>query len=287
MSASSNSTLDMRSIPLIALNINVRKRLGLYLNPRNTVASDWMSVAENMGFTYLEIKNYEECQNPTRKVLEDWQSRCPGATVGKLLSILDEVDRTDVVEDLGHLFEEDCRLYLERQKDPPVQVPEVTSCEIRTSECHAITLEDDPKGCKPELFDAFICYCHSDLDFVQEMIQQLEQSEYKLKLCVFERNVLPGSCVWSITGELIEKRCKRMVVVISDQYLDSDACDFQTKFALSLSPGARSKRLIPVKYKTMTKPFPSILRFLTVCDYTRPCTQSWFWVRLAKALSLP
>ncbi|KAL7835495.1 hypothetical protein SRHO_G00278460 [Serrasalmus rhombeus] len=35
----------------------------------------------------------------------------------------------------------------------------------------------------------------------------------------------------------------------------------------------------------MKRPFPSILRFLTVCDYTRPCTQSWFWTRLAKALS--
>ena len=38
-------------------------------------------------------------------------------------------------------------------------------------------------------------------------------------------------CVWF--------RCKRMVVVISDEYLRSDACDFQTKFALSLCPGER------------------------------------------------
>lgn len=58
----------------------------------------------------------------------------------------------------------------------------------------------------PELFDAFICYCQSDLKFVHEMIRQLEQTEYKLKLCVFDRDVLPGSCVWSITSELIEKR---------------------------------------------------------------------------------
>lgn len=115
-------------------------------------------------------------------------------------------------------------------------------------------------------------------------------------------------------------RCRKMVVVISDEYLDSDACDFQTKFALSLSPGmyfwflctmcllldivaiglcftpvhsisanagARDKRLIPVKYKAMKKPFPRILRFLTLCDYTRPGTQSWFWVRLANALLKP
>lgn len=32
-----------------------------------------------------------------------------------------------------------------------------------------------------------------------------------------------------------------MVVVISDDYLDSDACDFQTKFALSLCPGLNIK----------------------------------------------
>lgn len=58
----------------------------------------------------------------------------------------------------------------------------------------------------PELFDAFICYCQSDFQFVHEMIRELEQTDYKLKLCVFDRDVLPGSCVWTITSELIERR---------------------------------------------------------------------------------
>nr|ADN32829.1 myeloid differentiation factor 88 [Epinephelus coioides] len=282
--------VDLWTVPLVALNVRVRKQLGLYLNPRSTVAPDWMAVAEAMGCTYLEMKNYESCVNPTKAVLEDWQARCSDATVGKLLSILsDEVERKDIVEDLRPLIDEDVRKYLDNQKkkaEPPLQVPEVDSCLPRTPERFGITLEDDPEGA-PELFDAFICYCQSDFEFVHEMIRELEQTECRLKLCVFDRDVLPGSCVWTITSELIEKRCKRMVVVVSDEYLDSDACDFQTKFALSLCPGARNKRLIPVKYKPMTKPFPSILRFLTICDYTKPLTQSWFWVRLAKALSLP
>ncbi|ETE63837.1 Myeloid differentiation primary response protein MyD88, partial [Ophiophagus hannah] len=81
----------------------------------------------------------------------------------------------------------------------------------------------------------------NDIPFVQEMIQELEQAEHKLKLCVFDRDVLPGTCVWSITSELIERRCRKMVVVISDDYLDSEECDFQTKFALSLSPERRGK----------------------------------------------
>ncbi|KAL3040422.1 hypothetical protein OYC64_011446 [Pagothenia borchgrevinki] len=285
-----NSEVDLWSIPLVALNVTVRKKLGLYLNPKNTVAADWTAVAEAMGFSYLEIKNHEAARSPAQSVLENWQARSSEASVGKLLSVLTEVERKDVVEDLRPLIDEDVRKYCESQKklsEPPLQDPEVDSCGPRTPERRiGITLDDDPEGA-PELFDAFICYCQSDFEFVHEMIRELEQTECRLKLCVFDRDVLPGSCVWTITSELIEKRCKRMVVVISDEYLDSDACDFQTKFALSLCPGARGKRLIPVKYKPMLRPFPSILRFLTICDYTRPLTQDWFWKRLAKALSQP
>ncbi|KAG2458233.1 MYD88 protein, partial [Polypterus senegalus] len=238
--------VDFDSIPVAALNVDVRNRLGLYLNPRNVVAADWTAFAEETDLSYLEIRNYEKYENPTRKILDDWPSRCSDATVGRLLNILAKVERQDIVEDLR---------------------PSI--------------------GNIPETFDAFICYCQNDIEFVHEMIRQLEQTQYKLKLCVFDRDVLPGTCVWTISSELIENRCKRMVVVISDDYLESEECDFQTKFALSLSPGARSKRLIPVKYKTMKKKFPNILRFLTLCDYTNPCTKSWFWGRLAKALSLP
>ncbi|CAL8324813.1 unnamed protein product [Boreogadus saida] len=270
--------VDLRQIPLVALNVSVRRRLSLYLNPRCTVAADWTTVAESMDFEYLEIKNFETSKNPTLMILEVWEARSTNATVGKLLDILEASERRDIVEELRPLIDVDVKKYLERQSEPPVQVPEVDSCVTRAEDRH-ITMGD-------EMFDAFICYCQSDFQFVHEMIEQLEKTDYNLKLCVFDRDVLPGSCVWSITAELIEKRCKRMVVVISDEYLRSDACDFQTKFALSLCPGARSKRLIPVVYKTMSEPFPSILRFLTVCDYTRPCTQGWFWSRLAKALSL-
>ncbi|MBN3312582.1 OXSR1 kinase, partial [Atractosteus spatula] len=193
-----------------------------------------------MGFDYLEIKNFDQYQDPTKKILDEWMSRCPEATVGKLIQMLNEAGREDVITDLKPMIDKDCKDYLRKKqmKEPPVQVPEVTSCGPRTQEINGITVLDDPMGHMPEMFDAFICYCQNDIEFVHEMIRQLEQTEYKLKLCVFDRDVLPGTCVWTITSELIEKRCKRMVVVISDDYLDSECCDFQTKFALSLSPAA-------------------------------------------------
>ncbi|XP_030053844.1 myeloid differentiation primary response protein MyD88 [Microcaecilia unicolor] len=279
--------VDLNSIPLVALNFSVRNKLSMYLNPRTMVAPDWTTLAEAMGYEYLEIKNFEGFPNPTAKLLEDWQGKCYRATVGGLVDLLMKIERNDILTDLSQMIEENCRKYLEKQKCnyPPIQDPAVDSSVARSTELLGITTLDDPEGRMPELFDAFICYCQNDIEFVQEMIRQLEQTDYKLKLCVFDRDVLPGTCVWSITSELIEKRCRKMVVVVSDDYLDSHECDFQTKFALSLCPGARQKRLIPVKYKVMKREFPSILRFITLCDYTNTCTKIWFWNRLAKALS--
>ncbi|XP_018408995.1 PREDICTED: myeloid differentiation primary response protein MyD88 [Nanorana parkeri] len=241
--ASNPDKLDFNSIPLIALNYTTRQKLSLYLNPEATVASNWTHLAEEMDYSYLEVKNYDRCSNPTSALLDDWQKRKTQATVGDLLNLLQKIERNDILTDLTPLI-----------------------------------------GHLPEQFDAFICYCAQDISFVQEMIIRLEQTDHHLKLCVFDRDVLPGTCLWSITSELIENRCRKMVVIISDDYLDSSECDFQTKFALSLGPGARERRLIPVKYKSMKRPFPSILRFITVCDYTNPHIQGWFWDRLAKAL---
>ncbi|XP_063777883.1 myeloid differentiation primary response protein MyD88 [Pseudophryne corroboree] len=263
---------DMNSIPLVALNYNTRHKLSLYLNPDAVVAAGWTHLAEEMDYSYLEIKNFERAPNPTQSLLEDWEKRCSRPTVGELLAFLRKIERNDILTDLSSLIESDCKKYLTkwgtRSQPPPLQDATV----------------DSSAGQAPEQFDAFICYCAQDIKFVQEMILRFEQSEHNLKLCVFDRDVLPGTCLWSITSELIEKRCRKMVVIISDDYLDSNECDFQTKFALSLGPGAQKRRLIPVKYKPMKREFPSILRFLTLCDYTNLHTQAWFWDRLAKAL---
>ncbi|KAJ7322121.1 hypothetical protein JRQ81_018408 [Phrynocephalus forsythii] len=280
------------AVPLVALNYAVRRRLSLFLNPRAAVAADWTALAEELGYEYLEIKHFEGHGDPTGRLLEDWQARCPGgATVGRLVRLLRALERFDILDDLGPSIEDNCKKYLQKkqqeQTERPLQVPAVDSSIPRTQELQGITTRDDPLGQTPEMFDAFICYCQNDIHFVQEMIQELEQTDHKLKLCVFDRDVLPGTCVWTITSELIEKRCRKMVVVISDDYLDSEECDFQTKFALSLSPGARLRRLIPVKCKAMKKEFPSILRFITVCDYTNSATKKWFWTRLAKSLLVP
>lgn len=95
---------DLAVIPLLALNMTARRQLGLFLNPRNAVAADWMTLAEAVGFSYLEIRNCEAARSPTLEVLDVWQTRSRDATVGRLLDILEELERKDIVEDIRPLI---------------------------------------------------------------------------------------------------------------------------------------------------------------------------------------
>ncbi|XP_057560767.1 myeloid differentiation primary response protein MyD88 isoform X2 [Hippopotamus amphibius kiboko] len=202
-SESAPPTPSMSSLPLAALNVRVRRRLSLFLNVRAQVAADWTALAEEMGFEYLEIRRLETHADPMGSLLDDWQGR-PGASVGRLLELLAKLGRDDVLMELGPSIEEDCQKYILKQQqeasEKPLQVDSVDSSIPRTKELAGITICDDPLGQMPERFDAFICYCPSDIQFVQEMIRQLEQTNYRLKLCVSDRDVLPGTCVWSIAS---------------------------------------------------------------------------------------
>lgn len=95
-------SLDLHSVPMVALNYGVRRRLGLFLNPRAAAAADWTALAEALGCSFLEIRRLEGLPDPTATLLEEWPGRCPGgATVGQLLDVLRRLGRDDVLTDLA------------------------------------------------------------------------------------------------------------------------------------------------------------------------------------------
>lgn len=95
-------------LPLAALNVRVRRRLSLFLNVAAPVAADWTALAEEMGFEYLEIRQFEALRDPTGCLLDAWQGR-PGASVGRLLELLAKLGRDDVLLELGPSIGEDPR----------------------------------------------------------------------------------------------------------------------------------------------------------------------------------
>lgn len=169
----------------------------------------------------------------------------------------------------------------------PVHEPaEVGSASPSLDEFRGITLGDDIEG-EVEKFDAYVCYCQEDLRFVNKMKKKLE-GEYNLKLCIDERDIVPGGCDVSVKAELIKNRCRRMMVILSPEFLKvpkSDANNFCYKFAVSLEPGAESRKVIPVIVSPCE--VPAIMFPLTKCDYTKKDLREYFWPRLHKAIVNP
>ncbi|XP_060083351.1 myeloid differentiation primary response protein MyD88-like [Ylistrum balloti] len=290
------------NIPLTALRYSVRRVVALHLNNPSDVVdeetgyvNDYNGLAEFVGFTYLEIKHFGRQKSPTKELLEEWETRddLAPSTIGKLWEGLYILNRFDIMKDCQLAIVKDVESYLknkEREKDliQPLQSNDVSQSSDHQVEEIKILCKQDVENNTPQFFDAFVSYNHDgkDLSFVKNMIQILEGEPHKLKLFIPGRDDLPGAARYVIEAKLIESRCRRMVIILSNDYLQSSACDFQSKFAHALSPGARSKKLIPVIIEPMVQ-IPQILRHVTLCDYTKVDLQEWFWSRLSSAIKQP
>lgn len=297
-----------RSISLQALRPSARRQIAMHMdkelttiNVDNGMLCDWRGLAEIVGFSNLEISKMERTGKPTEELLYEWETNSNSdSTLGHLWSCLQQLDRKDVLSDSKSYVERDAQTFIEQQERLkndycPLQEPTISSTTVPANRDHLcdetryLTIHDSENPDNPIIYDAFVCY-NPDAEgkdgyFVQQCIKQLEH-KHGLKLCIPIRDCLAGGAKYMMDAELIKARCRRMVIVISHEFLLSQDCDFQVKFAQSLAPGARKKRLIPVLLEDRLK-IPDILRHVTICDYTKPDLMEWFWDRLASSIRAP
>lgn len=311
---------EFKDLPLKALRTTARNKIGQYLDLEGTVviclddegqeidvSTNYNGLAELAGFDYLEIRNLARHRNPTQELLDQWTGRegyNDNATVGYLWRYLRLMEREDVLKDCRRVILADCKHYkefeqikldVEKYGLEPIQDPTVSSPgddDMTVDETDIVALDDVQNALDGDAsrvqFDAFVSYSIEDpvdRQFVRNMIEQIE-FQRGLKLFVPGRDDIPGGAQNTINAFLIEKRCRRVVIVLSRAFLESPVCDFQLKFAQCLAPGARSKRLIPVMREKGT-PIPRILKFLAVCDFTKNDMVDWVWDRLGAAIRAP
>ena len=65
----------------------------------------------------------------------------------------------------------------------------------------------------------------------------MEGAPYKLRLCLSERDFLPGGSIFETTAVAIEQRCKKFVVILSTNFDDSKGSRYESHIAMNLSPG--------------------------------------------------
>ena len=79
-------------------------RICKLLNMINVLERDYRSVAANLGYKPMDMHMFSQEGNPTKSLLFDWSLR-KGNTSEKLLNILIDMDRDDIVQLLNKEFE--------------------------------------------------------------------------------------------------------------------------------------------------------------------------------------
>ena len=88
-------------------------------------------------------------------------------------------------------------------------------------------------------YDALLIYAPEDQEFANEILKKLEGSPYNMQVCIKYRDFVSGGCKYEKAAEIIEKRCKKILLILSENFtkLDDGEESFQAKIALNLSPG--------------------------------------------------
>lgn len=92
------------------------------------------------------------------------------------------------------------------------------------------------KGLPLQTYDAFVLFDDADIDKATELIDTLEK-QHKLKLCVAVRDLVGGILEFDATTKLITDRCKRLIVIVSPNFFNSNANKFFLSFAQSVGIG--------------------------------------------------
>ena len=141
-------------------------------------------------------------------------------------------------------------------------------------------------------YDAFISYAHEDYRFIKdEIIVELEES-YGLYLCIHQRDFLPGNYIAENILQAI-KNSKKIVIVLTEQFLKSQWCIYEFNMARMESIYSRNgdNVIFCIMYEDIdTKHLsPELIETLeseTFLKYPEEEPEKpYFWEMLKKALS--
>lgn len=134
---------------------------------------------------------------------------------------------------------------------------------------NSVELIDQPMEEKKSTiwYDAYVCYADNDLEFVRRLAEYLESPKIGFRLFIRDRDLLVGNWVYDTFARLIETQCRRMIIVLSPDFLLSPDCKFQSLFAAGLAIEKCSRILVPIVYKPCDN-IPSILRLMSKIDMT-------------------
>ncbi|XP_053930244.1 interleukin-1 receptor accessory protein isoform X1 [Cuculus canorus] len=142
-------------------------------------------------------------------------------------------------------------------------------------------------------YDVYVSYARNaeEEEFVLLTLQGVLENEFGYKLCIFDRDSLPGGNTTEAVFDFIQ-RSRRMIVVLSPDYLTEKSISL-LEFKLGIMcQNAIATKLIVVEYRPLQCTHPSILQlkesvsFVTWKGEKSKRSGSQFWKALRLALPL-
>lgn len=145
-------------------------------------------------------------------------------------------------------------------------------------------------------FHAFISYSHSDADWVREqLLPCLENARPPYRLCIHERDFLPGRWIIDNIIENIENS-RKVIFVLSRSFVNSEWCNYELYFTQQRAIGKTFSDVIlvlkePIDPTSLPSKFCRLKKMLSTKTYLewpqKPTEQYYFWVQLRSVLGKP
>ncbi|XP_011505728.1 PREDICTED: myeloid differentiation primary response protein MyD88 [Ceratosolen solmsi marchali] len=274
-------------VPLIAISSETTHLISILLNPPKVIPSsngllrDWRGFAQVCAVGGEILPAIAADSDPTYRILSIVQKRSQDFTLQHLKDALEHIERWDIVDDSQPYLDKDANLYLER-----LQKSESTAEENNfIIDSEILTLDDQfriERGQKKQHYDAFLLYADEDIDFVNEVVENLERKN-NLKLCLKERDLIAGvTFEHEAIMRLISERCNRLITILSPDFLKSPANKFFLNFAQATGIDKRQERkIIPCIYKSCELP-PQLTYFSKI--YYKKFSSEFFWDKLIRSM---
>ncbi|XP_067263446.1 toll-like receptor 18 [Chanodichthys erythropterus] len=145
-------------------------------------------------------------------------------------------------------------------------------------------------------FHAFISYSHADADWVRDqLLPCLENAKPPYRLCIHERDFIPGKWIIDNIIENIENS-RKVIFVLSRSFVNSVWCNYELYFAQQRAIGKTFSDVIlivkePIDPTSLPSKFCKLKKMLNTKTYLewpqQPTEQSFFWVQLRSVLGKP
>lgn len=265
------------------------------ITTRQGLARDYRGLAELMGFSNLDIEtHFRKSINPTKSVIEafiyknhDNRGDQP-TSLNDLIKMIERIERYDVVDDLipelikiaaqcspSNLFDERY-IPIDSSKLPIDSDPDTL-----VSSTRLLTI-DDTRQPFEACYDAFVCYAPEDHGHAESLISYLEQ---RGKTVATASDLLPGNFEHDSLVQLIDTRCRKVIIILTPNFLRSKECEFQTKFASEIGIKAGLPKIIPVLCEACNdSSLPPLIKVISKIDLTNPQSRTWQLSKLLGSL---